>query len=53
MTHDAEALGRLREWMSAERLKEVSPPVYGCFDPPWTPCFLRRNEVMLRTVDGR
>jgi len=22
--------------------------VYGYFDPPWTPPFLRRNEVMLR-----
>ena len=47
--HDAEALGRLRAWMQAEGLKELSPPVYGYFDPPWTPGFLRRNEVMLRT----
>ena len=47
--HDAEALGRLRAWMRAEGLKELSPPVYGYFDPPWTPGFLRRNEVMLRT----
>jgi DNA gyrase inhibitor GyrI len=47
--HDAEALGRLRAWMRAEGLQELSPPVYGYFDPPWTPGFLRRNEVMLRT----
>ena len=47
--HDAEALGRLRAWMQAEGLKDLSPPVYGYFDPPWTPGFLRRNEVMLRT----
>ena len=33
----------------AEGLKELSPPVYGYFDPPWIPGFLRRNEVMLRT----
>jgi hypothetical protein len=26
----------------------VSSPVYGYFDPPWTPAFLRRNEVMLQ-----
>lgn len=45
---DAEALGRLRAWMQAEGLKELSPPVYGYFDPPWTPGFLRRNEVMVR-----
>jgi hypothetical protein len=46
---EAGALERLRAWMKSEGLKEVSPPVYGYFDPPWTPAFLRRNEVMLRT----
>lgn len=40
MKHDAEALGRLKAWMRAEGLKELSPPVYGYFDPPWTPGFL-------------
>ncbi len=44
---EAEALERLREWMKAEALNEISPPVYGYFDPPWTPAFLRRNEVMV------
>lgn len=47
--HDAEALRRLRAWMQAEGLKELSPAVYAYFDPPWTPAFFRRNEVMLRT----
>ena len=46
---EAESLERLRAWMKTEGLKELSPPVYGYFDPPWTPAFLRRNEVMLRT----
>ena len=32
--------------------EELSPPIYGYFDPPWTPAFLRRNEVMLRTEAG-
>ena len=45
---EAEALERLRAWMKQEGLKESSPPVYGYFDPPWTPGFLRRNEVMAR-----
>ena len=48
---DAEALDRLRAWMQTEGLKPLSPPVYAYFDPPWTPGFLRRNEVMVRT-DG-
>ena len=46
---EAESLLRLQSWLERERLKAVSGPVYGYFDPPWTPAFLRRNEVMLRT----
>jgi len=47
--NESESLDRLRAWMQKEGLKELSPPVYGYFDPPWTPAFLRRNEVMVRT----
>jgi DNA gyrase inhibitor GyrI len=50
---EAESLARLQAWMAAERLSVMSPPVYGYFDPPWTPAFLRRNEVMLRTESGK
>lgn len=46
---EAETLAQLKAWMEAEKLGVLSPPVYGYFDPPWTPAFLRRNEVMLRT----
>ena len=46
---EAKSLTRLLAWMESERLRVLSPPVYGYFDPPWTPAFLRRNEVMLRT----
>lgn len=45
---EAAALARLRAWLRAAGLKENSSPVYGYFDPPWTPAFMRRNEVMLR-----
>jgi len=47
--NEAETLARLRSWLERERLPVLSGPVYGYFDPPWTPTFLRRNEVMLRT----
>lgn len=50
---EAEALGHLKTWMAAEGLSVLSPPVFGYFDPPWTPAFLRRNEVMLRTEAGQ
>lgn len=45
----AEALAGLEHWLAKERLSSAGSPVYGYFDPPWTPGFLRRNEVMLRT----
>jgi hypothetical protein len=47
--HAAEALTRLQAWLTAQSLTAAGePPVYAYFDPPWTPSFLRRNEVMLR-----
>lgn len=46
---EAETLARLQTWLAAQGLKTSAVPVYGYFDPPWTPSFLRRNEVMLRT----
>jgi DNA gyrase inhibitor GyrI len=46
--NEAESLEKLRAWMEQEGLKELSLPIYGFFDPPWTPAFLRRNEVMAR-----
>lgn len=50
---EADSLARLKVWMEKERLRVQSSPVYGYFDPPWTPAFLRRNEVMLRTEPGK
>ena len=44
---EAETLARLQTWLAAQGLKTAASPVYGYFDPPWTPSFLRRNEVML------
>jgi DNA gyrase inhibitor GyrI len=48
--NEAAALAQLKTWMAAEGLSVLSPPVFAYFDPPWTPSFLRRNEVMLRTT---
>ncbi len=48
--HEAETLARLQTWLAAQGLKTSATPVYGYFDPPWTPSFLRRNEVMLRVA---
>jgi DNA gyrase inhibitor GyrI len=45
---EAESFDRLKAWMGTQGLRTSSPPVYAYFDPPWTPGFIRRNEVMLR-----
>jgi len=50
--NEKQALDQLKQWIASERMAELSPPVYAYFDPPWTPTFLRRNEVMLRTASG-
>ena len=44
------ALAELQAWLAWENLKGDGTPIYGYFDPPWTPSFLRRNEVMLRVT---
>jgi hypothetical protein len=46
---EARAIGKLKSWLESERLSCVSEPLFGYFDPLWTPAFLRRNEVMIRT----
>jgi hypothetical protein len=51
--NEAESLQRLKDRMAAEGLSVLSPPVFAYFDPPWTPGFLRRNEVMLQTEAGK
>ena len=37
----------LREWMSANGIAPVGPAEYAFYDPPWTPAFKRRNEVVI------
>jgi hypothetical protein len=40
-------LGRLREWMNANRLVADGAPVWARYNPPFTPWFLRRNEILV------
>ena len=50
---EAAAIERLKSRLEAERPSSLSGPMFGYFDPPWTPAFLRRNEVMIRTQAGQ
>ena len=37
---------KLAAWVRAKKLEPRGEPVFAYFDPPWTPAFLRRNELM-------
>ena len=43
----AEHEARLRDWLAARNISPAGPPVYAYYDDPFTPAFLRRNEVLL------
>lgn len=42
------AAEKLRAWLVEEKLAAKGEPSFAYYDPPWTPTFMRRNEVMLR-----
>ena len=44
---EGEAAMRLRTWIRTQGLATTGVPTFAYFDPPWTPGFLRRNEVMI------
>jgi hypothetical protein len=50
---ESKALAQLEAWMKKSGLVANGEPLFGYFDPPWTPSFLRRNEVMLRMDDQK
>jgi hypothetical protein len=45
---ESKSLAKLKAWMEEQKLGGSPAPIYGYFDPPWTPGFMRRNEVMLQ-----
>jgi hypothetical protein len=42
------AIDQLKAWISAQKLTGMGDPIIAYYDPPWTPFFLRRNEVLIR-----
>ena len=47
------AIEKLKAWLDAERLAAKGSPTFAYYDPPWTPTFMRRNEVMIRIGEVR
>ena len=44
---EPQALEKLKAWMQQNKLQEAGAPFSAYYDPPWTPGFLRRNEVLI------
>jgi len=46
--HDVETrTAALTTWAKARHLRTTGPVSLALYDPPWTPWFMRRNEVMI------
>ena len=40
-------LAKLQEWMESEDLEAVGEPVWARYNAPFTPWFMRRNEILI------
>ena len=45
-----EHAGELQRWIAARGLRARGEPVLAQYDPPWTPWFMRRNEVQIEVA---
>ena len=46
------AIEKLQAWIKTKGWKTKGEPFFAIYDPPWTPEFLRRNEVWLHVDTG-
>jgi hypothetical protein len=51
--NEQEGLEELRAWTEKRQFEVEGDPMFGYYDPPWIPPFMRRNEVMLRVVSNK
>jgi len=45
--NEAHAVETLTHWLTMRNLAAQGAPIFAYYDPPWTPLFLRRNEVLI------
>jgi hypothetical protein len=50
--NEQSAIANLKAWLESQKITGKGDPVFAYYDPPWTPVFMRRNEVMIR-IDKR
>jgi DNA gyrase inhibitor GyrI len=46
--NEKKAADALSQWLETKKLTAKGAPMFAYYDPPWTPTFMRRNEVMVR-----
>jgi effector-binding domain-containing protein len=46
------AAAKLLDWVHGQHLHAEGSPLFAYYNPPWTPGFMRRNEVLIRLVPG-
>jgi len=46
-----DAISRLRQLASSQGIGLSGEPVYARYNPPWTPWFLRRNEILIEVAN--
>lgn len=51
--NEAKALEALRGWAKEAKVELIGEPMFAYYDPPWTPTFMRRNEVLFRVKAER
>jgi effector-binding domain-containing protein len=39
-------------FLDKSRIPSLSAPIYAFYNPPWTPPFLKRNEIMVMVAEG-
>jgi len=45
--NEKKALMELESWLITQKMTGQGAPIFAYYDPPWTPSFLRRNEVLI------
>ena len=48
--NEKKAVENISAWFAAQKLAGLGEPVFAYYDPPWTPAFMRRNEVMVHVA---
>lgn len=46
----AQNAAELRQWLMAKGYRPLGEPTLAQYDPPWTPWFMRRNEVQVEAA---